>query len=50
MGNDGLFRRTFPINVVGGIGFLDHTQVVLVDYEQLLYLSPYVWRREKWRE
>ncbi len=31
----------FPINVVGRIGFLDHLQVGLVDYEQLLYLGPY---------
>jgi hypothetical protein len=31
----------FPINVVGRIGFLDHPQVGLVDYEQLLYLGPY---------
>lgn len=31
----------FPINVVGRIGFLDHLQVGLVDYEQLLYLNPY---------
>lgn len=31
----------FPINVVGRVGFLDHVQVGLVDYEQLLYLNPY---------
>jgi len=31
----------FPINVVGRIGFLDHLQIGLVDYEQLLYLGPY---------
>ena len=31
----------FPINVVGRIGFLDHSQVGLVDYEQKLYLGPY---------
>lgn len=31
----------FPINVVGRIGFLDHVQAGLVDYEQLLYLNPY---------
>lgn len=31
----------FPINVVGRIGFLDHLQVGLVDYAQLLYLGPY---------
>lgn len=33
--------ENFPINVVGRIGFLDHLQVGLVDYEQLLYLGPY---------
>jgi hypothetical protein len=27
--------------VVGRIGFLDHLQIGLVDYEQLLYLGPY---------
>lgn len=31
----------FPINVVGRVGFLDHLQIGLIDYEQLLYLSPY---------
>lgn len=31
----------FPVNVVGRVGFLDHLQAGLVDYEQLLYLSPY---------
>jgi hypothetical protein len=31
----------FPVNVVGRIGFLDHLQIGLVDYEQLLYLAPY---------
>ncbi len=31
----------FPINVVGRVGFLDHLQIGLVDYEQLLYLGPY---------
>jgi hypothetical protein len=31
----------FPINVVGRVGFLDHLQIGLVDYEQQLYLSPY---------
>jgi hypothetical protein len=31
----------FPINVVGRVGFLDHLQLGLVDYEQALYLSPY---------
>ncbi|MFL6274994.1 MAG: hypothetical protein ACJ74G_07250 [Blastocatellia bacterium] len=33
--------ESFPINVVGRVGFFDHLQVGLVDYEQLLYLSPY---------
>ena len=33
--------ENFPINVVGRIGFLDHVQAGLVDYEQLLYLNPY---------
>jgi len=33
--------ETFPVNVVGRIGFLDHLQIGLVDYEQQLYLSPY---------
>ena len=31
----------FPINVIGRISFLDHLQIGLVDYEQLLYFSPY---------
>lgn len=31
----------FPVNVVGRVGFLDHLQIGLVDYEQQLYLSPY---------
>jgi hypothetical protein len=31
----------FPVNVVGRTGFLDHLQIGLVDYEQLLYLGPY---------
>lgn len=31
----------FPVNVVGRVGFLDHVQAGLVDYEQLLYLNPY---------
>jgi hypothetical protein len=34
-------QENFPVNVVGRIGFLDHLQVGLVDYEQLLYLGPY---------
>jgi len=33
--------ETFPVNVVGRIGFLDHLQVGLVDYDQLLYLGPF---------
>ncbi|NOT62082.1 MAG: hypothetical protein HOP19_17855 [Acidobacteria bacterium] len=33
--------KDFPVNVAGRIGFLDHVQRGLVDYEQLLYLSPY---------
>ncbi len=33
--------ENFPVNVVGRIGFLDHLQVGLVDYEQLLYFGPY---------
>ncbi len=33
--------ENFPVNVVGRVGFFDHLQVGLVDYEQLLYLSPY---------
>jgi len=32
----------FPANVVGRIGFLDHLQIGLVDYEQLFYLGPYI--------
>ena len=31
----------FPVNVVGRIGFIDHLQIGLVDYEQLLYLGTY---------
>jgi hypothetical protein len=31
----------FPVNVVGRIGFLDHLQIGLVDYEQLFYFGPY---------
>lgn len=33
--------ETFPVNVLGRVGFLDHLQVGLVDYEQLLYLGPF---------
>lgn len=32
--------ENFPVNVVGRVGFLDHLQVGVVDYEQLLYLGP----------
>jgi len=31
----------FPVNVIGRTGFLDHLQICLVDYEQLLYLGPF---------
>jgi hypothetical protein len=31
----------FPINVVVRIGFLDHLQIGIVDYDQLLYFIPY---------
>lgn len=31
--------ETFPISVVGRLGFLDHLRIGLVDYEQKLYLS-----------
>jgi hypothetical protein len=33
--------ENFPVNVVGRVGFLDHLQFGLVDYEQLLYLGPF---------
>jgi hypothetical protein len=33
--------ENFPVNVVGRVGFLDHLQVGVVDYEQLLYLGPF---------
>ena len=33
--------ENFPVNVVGRIGFLDHLQIGLVEYEQRLYLGPY---------
>lgn len=33
--------ENFHVNVVGRIGFLDHLQIGLVDYDQQLYLSPY---------
>ena len=31
----------FPVNVVGRICFLDHLQIGIVDYEQLLYFGTY---------
>ena len=31
--------ETFPVSVVGRIGFLDRLQIGLVDYRQTLYLS-----------
>jgi hypothetical protein len=33
--------ETFPVKVVGRTGFMDHLQVGLVDYDQLLYLGPF---------
>lgn len=33
--------ESFPVNVVGRIGFLDRLRVGVVDYEQLLYLAAY---------
>jgi hypothetical protein len=33
--------ENFPVNVVGRVGFLDHLRIGLVDYDQLLYISPY---------
>ncbi len=33
--------ESFPVNVVGRVGFLDHLQVGVVDYEQLLYLGSF---------
>jgi hypothetical protein len=33
--------ETFPVNVVGRVGFLDHLQVGLVDYDQMLYIGPH---------
>lgn len=33
--------ETFPVNVVGRVGFLDRLRVGVVDYEQLLYLAAY---------
>ncbi len=32
---------SFPVNVVGRVGFLDHLRIALVDYEQTLYASLY---------
>ncbi len=31
--------ETFPVSVIGRIGFLDRLKIGLVDYQQLLYLS-----------
>lgn len=33
--------ESFPVNVVGRAGFLDHLRVGLVDYEHVLYLGAY---------
>ena len=33
--------ESFPVNVVGRVGFLDRLRVGVVDYEQLLYLAAY---------
>jgi hypothetical protein len=33
--------ENFPVNIIGRIGFLNHLQIALVDYEQQLFLSPY---------
>jgi hypothetical protein len=34
-------EESFPVNVVGRVGFLDRLRVGVVDYEQLLYLSAH---------
>ena len=31
--------ETFPVSVIGRIGFLDRLKIGLVDYQQLLYIS-----------
>ena len=33
--------ESFPINVVGRVGFIDRLRIGLVDYESLLYLNAY---------
>jgi len=33
--------ESFPVNVVGRVGFLDHLQIGLADYEQVLYIGPH---------
>ncbi len=33
--------ESFPVNVVGRVGFLDRLRVGVVDYEQQLYLAAY---------
>ena len=33
--------ESFPVNVVGRAGFLNFLKIGLVDYEQILYLTPY---------
>lgn len=33
--------ESFPVNVVGRAGFLNFIKIGLVDYEQLLYVTPY---------
>jgi len=33
--------ENLPVNVVGRIGFLDHLQIGLADYDQVLYLGPH---------
>jgi hypothetical protein len=33
--------ETFPVNVVGRIGFLDQLRIALIDYDQTLYASRY---------
>ena len=33
--------ETFPVNVVGRVGFLDRLRLGVVDHEQVLYLGPH---------
>lgn len=33
--------QSFPVNVVGRVGFLDRLKIALVDYEQMLYLDSF---------